>query len=301
VPGPPGPDLGSGLVGGAYNPSASTSELRLDFWDPSVIAAYYASDISRFSSASIETMIAVERAFVTGAPLAWSIIQIYYSAFYAAHAIVRILGRSCTYLPTTTASHLQQVFTTVGVAPPFALHAGQYGCGVSGTEVLITPLPSSGSSGSHASFWRYFVAESQTLSSQFLAGPLPSADAQDASARLIALQLSISRGQLPGGWLSHIRNEVQYRHGLGSWFPTAQSPKRKTQLAALLKSWSRGDPVHSVQRGSTSEDLLEFTSACLFLVCICRGLIVDLADRSPRKGKSFVDYGPAKLLRQRAG
>jgi hypothetical protein len=297
VSGPTVSGLASGLVGGAYVPIPAAPELKLDFRDASIIATYYAADVSRFASASIETIQAAALCSRNDGPVAWSILQLYYAAFYAAHAILRILGCSCTYFPSTTTARVLRVLSAVGVISPFPLSGGLYGCTVMGSELTVTPLSGTPNGGTHELFWRRFVQEIEVLSSAVLAGPLPATDAQEAAARLIALRDTLSGGAAQGSWLSRLRNEVQYRHGLNIWFPERLQVRERQRLVRLIASWVADDPKHTIPRGSAAGDLFEFASACLFLVGTCRGLILDLAVRAPRRGRSFVDYGPAKLLR----
>src|SRR4051794_31618972 len=56
----------------------------------------FAAEVSRFSTAAIETAQQIKQDAGRPKSLAWLVIQSYYSAFFAAHALLRVTGISCS-------------------------------------------------------------------------------------------------------------------------------------------------------------------------------------------------------------
>jgi hypothetical protein len=295
---PPTDGLVLAIDSGAYTPFATAGgAIALNFQNPIEGAAYYATDAGRLASASFETMLLAQEGIEKEMGLGWSVVQLYYAAFYAAHAALRMFGCSCSFLPSSTTSRLTRVCSAVGLtlAPPLA--AGLYGCSINGTDVTLTSL-SSGLGGSHELFWRRFVVELNVLIPRILSGPMPTVDAQAASAALIDLRSTLVAGAAQPDWLSRLRNEVQYRHGHNLWYPNRLAARERQRLVNLIENWDLEEPVHVHPPSAGAGDLAEFVSACVFLTALCRVLVFDIAERTTRRGRSFVDYGPAKLLRQ---
>src|SRR5690349_5535781 len=60
--------------------------------DASPLVIAYAGDLNRFATASIESAVSIARIGNLSRSTAWAIIKSYYSAFFAAHSILRMLG-----------------------------------------------------------------------------------------------------------------------------------------------------------------------------------------------------------------
>ena len=286
------------IESGAYTPTATPAGgIALNFQDPVDIAAHYAADVGRLASASFETMLVVDRALRNDLGTGWCVVQLYYAAFYAAHAILRMLGCSCSFLSAATASRLTRVLGVVGITPNPALAGGLYGCSLAGPDMTLAALGGGTLGGSHELFWRRFVQELDALAPLVLGGPLPTSDAQDAATRLLDLRSTLVAGAAQPDWLTRLRNEVQYRHGQQLWYPNRLGARERQQLVELFGTWDADDPRHMYPPASGAGDLPEFVSACTFLTALCRGLVFDIAARTSRRSRSFVDYSAAKLLR----
>ena len=299
VLGPRVDGLATAIESRPYTPlAAPAGRVSLSFQDPFEIAAHYAADVGRFASASFETMLVVDRAIGNELGAGWCVVQLYYAAFYAAHAILRMFGCSCSFLSAATTSRLTRILGVIGLNPTPALTGGLYGCSLAGPDVTLIALGSGASGGSHELFWRRFVQELDALAPLVLAGPLPTLDAQDAAARLLDLRNTLVAGAAQPDWLTRLRNEVQYRHVQRLWYPSRLGVRERRQFVELVQRWDADDPRHVYPRAAGSGDLPEFASACTFLTAVCRGLVLDIAARTSRRSRSFVDYSAAKLLRE---
>ncbi|MDJ0568838.1 MAG: hypothetical protein QNJ53_07290 [Pleurocapsa sp. MO_192.B19] len=69
----------------------------------------FAFDCNRMASAAFETMYSIERNLKLPNSIAWLIIKSYYAAYYAGHAITRILGTSCSQLNKQSADKIVEI------------------------------------------------------------------------------------------------------------------------------------------------------------------------------------------------
>lgn len=85
-----------------YAPIAN-DRFVLHFTTPEQLLAAIASDCNRLAIATFESIASVHRNPLLPKSTGWQVIQTYYSAFFAAHTILRILGVSCTQVDTSSA------------------------------------------------------------------------------------------------------------------------------------------------------------------------------------------------------
>lgn len=272
-------------------------EIVLDFRDPTGIAAATASDTSRLATAALQSMtnLGYELAEDKNA-LPWGLIRLYYAAFYSAHAVLRLLGRSICYLESRHTGHLVSLGAAIGTPASFPITAGMYRCAVtqSFTTLSLTKVSASALGGSHESFWTYFETQLREVENNVLNGPLPRSDSQAVAVKLAEFRKLIAHGAT-FGWLSRIRNEVQYRQSHLVWFPCAVDRKDRRALGRLVAHWN-SDPM-SISLGLPSADLLtRFVLACIFPISWCGTLLTRIQDRSGSAHRSFVRYGPAAYL-----
>jgi hypothetical protein len=91
-----------------YNrPTAQRVELF--FSDASPVLSAFAFDITRFASAAVESVVDTRQNPVFNKSTAWLLIRSYYAAFFAAHAISRMLGISFTRFETTHCNSVLKV------------------------------------------------------------------------------------------------------------------------------------------------------------------------------------------------
>lgn len=66
--------------------------ITIDFRDPQTVIDALAGDCCRFSFASFQTISPVAAEIAQRDNVAWSLVKVYYAAFYAGHALIRIFG-----------------------------------------------------------------------------------------------------------------------------------------------------------------------------------------------------------------
>ena len=255
----------------------------------------FAAEMSRFASAAIETSVGIAR---PGMPksTAWLFIQTYYSAFYAAHSILRSVGISATNFRRVDCQKADLVAELLGFSEE-PINAAQFKCEYRSVSQRLDCNKASGK-GIHEQFWRIFDGFLQSASSNVLQNDaLPVEDTQDIFYRLDQIRSVLrSHGYNDGNWLSSIRNEVTYTQQHETWFPYGRSRKDCDMLFKLQKEW-RNEPEKIHLRTDASDDPAKFVIACAFLVSLSISIVKDMGSRGiPRK--SFLRSGALQLLNQ---
>lgn len=257
----------------------------------------FAAEMSRFSSAAIETSLGITQ---PGMPksTAWLFIQTYYAGFYAAHSLLRSVGISASNFKAGECQRADAVATALGFGNG-PLNAAQFRCEYVPAAGRLECSKAHGK-GIHEQFWRVFDSFLQNAMSRILHnGFLAALDAQDIFSRLVDLRsILTSFGHAGGNWLSTIRNDVTYMQLHKAWFPYGRSRADCDRLFTLQKQW-RKKPDDIRLRAPRSMDAELFVLACAFLVSLSVAVIHDMAIRCP-SGESFLSRGPIKLLRQAA-
>src|ERR1017187_2527989 len=106
-----------------YAPIAVNSALLSVATLDDVIAAM-AADCARFTTAAIESIEGIAQQGSFPKSVAWLTIRSYYASFYAAHAILRVLGVSCTQFDASQTAHINDTADAFGMAAGTRLQGG---------------------------------------------------------------------------------------------------------------------------------------------------------------------------------
>ena len=136
-----------------YSQVSSTSFI-LSFAETKPLLSAFAGDISRFGAASFESIVDIRKPVALRKSSAWLIVQTYYSAFFSAHAILRLMGESCSQLEREQVNSIHKVANLFGAMSTSTLNGGLYHLIADGNAKTIseTALPGS----SHEAFWKLF-------------------------------------------------------------------------------------------------------------------------------------------------
>jgi hypothetical protein len=284
----------------AFYPSFDepTEKWDLNFVSSDNVAMFIANESSRFACASFQSYSDVASQFENGDCAPWALVRAYYSAYYAGHSILRLIGSTCTYVDRSRAGALREVIAAYGLSKVFGV--GQYEIALdrAGTGLSFQILGAS-LGGSHDQFWYVFGKRLATLERDVLHGPLPQVDAQRVWDCLGRLRGLLCKNSLNGGWLSAIRNSVQYKQAMGVWFPDRLSSRDLDALSRAARHW-KDDPLSIRLSSEKSNELGDFLTACTFLVSMCRVLMMRIGERGKRgRARSFADYGPLRFLNTR--
>ena len=105
-----------------------TQVISIDFRTPDIITPALAADCCRLSTASFQSIASISHEMLERDNVAWSLIKLYYSAFYAGHTIIRLFGETCSYFDQQHAKRLRVLAAALGRPPSFAVESGMYHC-----------------------------------------------------------------------------------------------------------------------------------------------------------------------------
>jgi hypothetical protein len=288
----------------AFYPSydAVRSTWQFDYRDRDTVSNFLACECARFGCAAFQTYTQVEACLSQKDALPWALVEAYYAAFYAAHGLLRSFGVSCSHIDPGRATVLQRVLS-VYLSTGVQFAGGQYAFTsdlTTGASFTVESLAgTSNRGGMHDVFWRLFDLQIGRLSPLILANA-NTPDAQVAWDNMNKLRAVLSYNSA-GGWLSAIRNAIQYRHEMGVWYLNYSRSQRDSEmLCRLASAWKREPLQVQLNPGLPGGELTSFISACTFLGAIFRSVLVRINEvGSNKQVKSFVQYGPLRFLRDR--
>ncbi len=274
-----------------------TGKVALHFSDVNEPVAALAYDLNRFASATFETVASMTRAAKLPKSAAWLCVQAYYGAYYAAHALVRSLGRTYSRLDQQDVRALNEIVDLFGMSNgsplPVATYSGHLGHATRSFE--ISRAPDSRGGASHSGFWHFFLLEVRALQSRILTGSGLASQNQRAALKLHELCESLCReGYNHGAWLSAVRNEISYRHQRGCWYPYGYRRQDADRLYNVLPGWKQDTYSFDLNRNRRPE-LIDFLTTCVFLIALCRELVESIVDRRTVR-HVFLEGGCIRLL-----
>lgn len=208
----------------------------LEAYSTDELYAAFAPDFERFSFSSFETFslagLEVEKCNSTS----WPLLKLYYSAFFAAHALTRATGHGHVNLNSKATNAVNAYISLMGGTS--LLKAGSYKVSVKeeNSRVYLVLKPSNEGSGVHDSFWRYFCSYLDDLANYAVGDALPSASSFLRETN--ALKSCINDNGVSGVWFSATRNAINYRHEFDCWLPNG----KKSQTRKLVFPRLLGDP-----------------------------------------------------------
>ena len=277
-----------------YTP-LENNKCLLHISDKDNLLAAFAFDCNRMAVAAFESMHLINQSKSIPKSTSWLIIQSYYAAFFAAHSILRMLGISCSQFEQTQISKIEEIADMVGNKNGIQLKQGSYQCSYNESDKKLICKAASG--GTHESFWKIFCYEMRNLSSNILSSNLPISQSQNVATKLEDMCSALCHeGKNGGNWLSYVRNIVNYRHELGSWFPYQKITKSLIDdLYCNYYTWLV-DPMQITFVVKPGTDIQLFHNLCNFVVGVCRVLIQDMFNRCPT-GKSYLTNGSIRFLK----
>ena len=245
-----------------------------------------AYDLARMSMAAFESIGNVQQHSSMPKSLGWAIIETYYSAFFAAHALLRTFGISLTQLETSHISIVQRIAVAYGVDNGETLGKGFYICIFDPSTRKLTCTYEGKNGGSHEVMWKRFVNTLTVFSNDILSRKGLTTNQQNAAAKLSELCGCLKfNGCNVGTWLSNVRNQTNYKHEFGAWFPYNARAAYCDGLSSMKNDWMKKPEEISIWHG-TGRDLQRFTSACNVILALLKSTALDMSERCST-GKSF--------------
>lgn len=208
-------DEGSYYVG----PGSDPESVVLKNVNLGELVPYISFDFERFALSGLETLLFCAPEPKRPKAIGWPLLKIYYSSFFGAHAIMRATGQGVIRVEGRQARRVSEVAAIFD--PALTVVPGSYAFQLvqnsdRSIDVVLRRIADSG--GAHDQFWRRFYAYLSEVSSSVALAKEP--DASSVVAEVTEIQsLLVSNGLSAGTWLSFVRNQINYQHGHGAWFP----------------------------------------------------------------------------------
>ena len=217
-------DLKAWIANGQYlmdqalvsNAKGRAIEFKLRFQDADKLNIALANDCNRFSQAAIESMWCIGRVDKLPKSTAWATVQMYYSAFFAAHALLRIFGRACIQLDSNHTDAVYQVASATNMdGGSTCIESGFYISIIENNSIKYTKLKDS-----HADTWHSFSNLLTWIINNIDKTTGLGKQKSDVIDFISSLKLAISQsGSAKGNWPSQVRNRANYQHNYGVWYP----------------------------------------------------------------------------------
>lgn len=275
-----------------YSSLSAKDTFELKYNSKGYIYAALANDCNRFAQAAIESVASVQTEQKLPRSTAWSVVKIYYASFFAVHAILRIFGRSCSQLEK---EHVKKVYElAIATGQEGGLTGLEHGFYFSKIDRNLGTISFHKMKDSHADTWASFnkllcdliddIPSNTTGLSQ------QKVDAVDLLSKIKNLT-SRSRANR-GNWLSVIRNQVNYQHTHGTWFPYNNS-SYSTELVNRNMLW-KNSPI-SFDGDITKGDIEVFFNAANCIVSFLHKLLISGFEKGDRKS-SVLQNGTFRLI-----
>lgn len=290
---------------------------ELIFYDLSEFLSYVASDITRLSCASIESLNNIFEAKQSKKFLAWEIVKYYYSAFYSAHSTLKACGLGLVQIDQRIAQNIIRRSSTLGVPPP-KINRGIYCFSIDCSSMKAVFFKVQKYDDSHKGLWQRYTDfidlliglsietseynsnciihnDTGAKPSKCIYSQLPIEEAEAIISRLGIIKKIINkRGD--SNWLSSVRNMVNYNHDFGVWFPYSDYNDKHSSIVGL-KNLYLFSPLSDQFLIDSSTVLTEFVLCCQLVNSINYAVLCDLVRRHPNN-RSFLLNGPIAYLKQ---
>lgn len=212
------------LSGATLVPRSDTQDagvFRFSISDPEALIPYLAFDFERFSLAAAESFLrATQRPSGALSQAGWRLLELYYSAFFAAHAIIRSQGAGVAVIGATAADRIGEIAALYG-SQMDTPKAGSwfYRVRLDEEDDAIIELRSVRNGlGVHDAFWREFCAFVKMLANEAVQSGLPDSAEFLVGADEISGRIRVG-GDGSASWLAKVRNEINYKQGHAAWYP----------------------------------------------------------------------------------
>lgn len=282
------------LANANFAPAISGTNVQLYGLETQFLLRAFAGDINRAASAGSESLRNIVNIASIPKSLGWSYVKLYYAALFYAHALLRIWGRSPSYLRTSDLLRVRQIFTAYGLNPPIKLQTSQYLLQANaGASELVVALDKGGG-GTHEAIWREFSAALQALKMQMGISAYTSTDKERLDIVLKAAASVLSNDGANAAWLSHMRNDIQYRQTEGVWYPY-KGNQRSSDLADKALALLNGEKIAEELADVSGDALCRFGAGCSFTIALGREVLSDLSNAAGPH--SFLRFGQTQFER----
>ncbi|MFO1439479.1 MAG: hypothetical protein U1F81_14260 [Verrucomicrobiaceae bacterium] len=265
---------------------------------------FFAFEGERFSSAALESFNTALSRWTDPEDrdgLAWKLVSLYYSAYYSAHAILRLSGVTVTQIDSW--SHLDAECRTLYASTHPSGLGLQHGYHVlkldgSGTALSVDRARVDSTHGSHTALWSEFkqLADASYANNAFNTSFHVAAVgeySQKVSKPLVAEGRACN-----WPWMPVMRNQINYRLPEKIWGTHSKriTPSVTKRIHSLI-----GSPKSDAIFAGCSDDSewIRFAASCVYMVCLLSHLIreSELRARSASMLPSFCEKRKPLILK----
>jgi len=271
------------VLSGVYQPLERVPgrSIELQRVSAAEFVPFVSYDFERFSLSSRESFLTADLEKANLNLTSWPLLKLYYSAFFAAHAVMRSLGCGVVKLESVHVTHLNAVLTAHNSsATPISSNMYIYKLlrtsspAASYDSILLELAPRG--AGVHDSFWKQFCVFLSEVADEAIKSRKPDASKFLAESNEV---IDAIKGVNYGGrtWFSTVRNEVNYQHKYDTWYPMTRRSEALSALSSLKKMKSSAVRMDVI---AAKKPLTAFVNVATFLACLNIEISELLAARS---------------------
>lgn len=274
---------------GTYSvtPSGAKGALLLTNITAREVVEAYCADINRFSTAAHESICNIRQYVELPRSTAWPLVTLYYSTFFYANCLLRLLGTAPVFLDLSDVQKLQEIADVYSVDDAALWKKGMYTVHAdTANEEVRLVADKNKSGGSHVQLWNALSAAIARTQVKLQSAPLPSGDLKILDGYLSEIQSAVLGAGSNAAWLSSLRNSIQYKQSHGLWFPY-KSELTVSRLADRVKVAVSGDDPLAAFDYSNRDELIAFRESCCLIISVCRGALLDVVNSSRKSALRF--------------
>lgn len=254
------------IISGAYQ---VTSEDRFSLDQVLIrdVAPYLHYDFKRFALAGLESAYtAFQSNELNVLSPSWKAMQLYYSAYYFAHAMMLSCGIAVKHLKSGEVKKLK------AIAQLFDEDWSELGKGtyeldldfVTGEDAVIFVERLMGKGGAHQKLWRRFFKFIEDVEGFYTDADLP--NQAEVIGEISKLKIALTPNGVSGGdWLSAMRNDLTYQHEFQVWHPSASKSQNRT---AIVSSRFQLSERVRLDVGAKKFPMRRFSNLCVYLISV---------------------------------
>lgn len=238
-----------------------------------------AEECFNFEIAAFESVLNINE--ITTAPKshAWLLITLYYAAFFSAHAILRIFGRTCTQFERGHMLAVMRLARSSGLLPATIknIDAGSYLTfyDLSNNFVRMKKVDNS-----HVSLWVCFEELLKDLRDYISPLQVPTKIKNKLILGLIELSDSLSdynRKLDQSNWLSIQRNKINYQLPHSFWYPYVGTRVNSKEIVVRIKNIESNFVKLSINKNNYYE---RFVDTSIKIICLLKELHYEMCHKS---------------------
>lgn len=272
----------------------TSTSFTLTTHDSDGLRAALANDCNRMSMAAIESISGIQADVMFPKSSAWATIRSYYAAFFAAHALLRVFGYSYSQLEYEHTKKIFEMAEALNVhGSNSKIESGFYSIQI---NKLFTTLIFEKKNESHKDMWRGFLELINKLIADIDTTTAISIHKIKAQDLLIETRRGVTKNgsRSMGNWLSELRNQVNYQHLHGAWFPYEVGVINRRIIDTATSCWKK--PSDTFNTASKKKEMEVYFESTSLLLSFLREMLVICMERAGDKGSVFQN-GALRMMR----